>query len=244
MNKLRTQLVFAFDLFFLLIIGGALLFFMFFAEDYYLRDKSDNINAAFQLIQQYDLDDIPINDEDFYLPFEEENFSILICNGQLEPIYSSKFQVTDALIEENVLEKQRWYTTDATAFFNEKATGKPLCLHGLIIQDDENFYVYIYESTRVLRRSVKYARHFIQEILLVVLILGTIFAFCLATWIVRPVDRIQKVANRLSKNDFSVRLPDKQPKNELGQLAADINHMADKIQRDINDLSNYNYSAP
>ena len=27
----------------------------------------------------------------------------------------------------------------------------------------------------------------------------------------------------------------------MGQLAGNINHMADKIQRDINDLNNYNY---
>lgn len=241
MNKLRPQLILAFDLFFLLVVGGVMLFYMFFAEDYYLKNKMENINLTFEQVQQYDLDELSLEDDDVFLPFEEESFSMLICNDQFESIYSKNYKVTDALIQENILEKLDLYSADAVATYHESEHGKPLYLHGLISQGNQNFYVYIYESTRVLRRSIRYVNHFLREILVVVLVLGSLFAFCLATWIVKPVARIQKAANRLAKNDFSVRLPDKQPRNELGQLSVDINQMADKIQRDINDLSNYNY---
>jgi len=52
---------------------------------------------------------------------------------------------------------------------------------------------------------------------------------------------IQNAAKKLANNDFSVRLPIRHPKNELSQLAMDINQMSDKLQRDMNELSNYNY---
>lgn len=241
MNKLRTQLMLAFDLFFLLVVGGVMIFYMFFAEDFYLHDKTKSISQAFRQVQQYDLDELPLEDEDIFLPFEESSFSMVICNDLFEPIYTVKYQVTDQSIQEIFRDKVDLYTEDPQVVYYQDKQGKPLILHGRLTQDNCTFYIYICESTKSLRRSITYVNQYLRQIFVVILVLGSIFAFCLATWIVKPVTRIQNVTNRLSKNDFSVRLPDKQPKNELGQLAGDINHMADKIQRDINDLSNYNY---
>lgn len=77
--------------------------------------------------------------------------------------------------------------------------------------------------------------------LLVALILGSGFAWLICTQIVKPVVRISNVAKKISENDFSVRASESIPSFELQQLAKNINQMADKIQRDINDLNNYNY---
>ena len=49
------------------------------------------------------------------------------------------------------------------------------------------------------------------------------------------------MAQKITENDFSVRASESIHSYELQNLAQSINQMADKIQRDINDLNNYNY---
>ena len=241
MNKLRTQIVMAFNLFILLILGGAILFYVFFAENYYIMRKQKIMNTAFQSIHQFDLTYIQPEDEVTFLSFEEESFGILICNENFECIYSSKIRLVNDMIQQYVKDKQELYSVDAKAVYSEADSGNPIALYGLIHQGGGKFYVYIYENTRIMHKGLAYANNFLLDILILVIICGTFFAYGLAFWIGKPVINIQKVTNRLAQNDFSVRLPDKQPKNEIGHLAGDINHMADNIQRNINDLNNYAY---
>ena len=239
MNKLRTQIILAFLLFLLFVVGSITLFYSFFAEDYYLSQKKNSILAAFETLAQMNLDEL--HDEDAILPLENENYTIIICNEQMDPVYYSKTVPSQATIQEHILDKLDRYSATPSIRHDSSRKYQPLHLYGIIQQENENYYVYIYESTRSLHNSILYTRQILQKLLVILLLLGFLFSCFLSDWIVRPIEKIQKAARRLSKNDFSVRLPADQPKNEIGQLALDINHMSDKIQSDINDLSNYNY---
>lgn len=241
MNKLRIQIVFAVNLFLLTVLGGMLLFYLFFAEDYYIMRKKALMNDAFETISQFDLNHMSPADEAVMETFEEESFSLLICNDKFQSVYSSKIMDVEILIDEKVAAQKELYTEQARACQYTDELGKPIVLYGRIAQRDSQFYVYISENTRVMRRSIAYANKFLIYILIVAVILGTVFAWFLARWIVRPIEKIQHVTTKLSQNDFSVRLPERQPNNEVGKLAGDINCMAEKIQRNINDLNNYNY---
>lgn len=241
MNKLRTQIVLAFNAFLLAVVGGMLLFYFFFAEDYYIMRKRQVMDRAYESIRQFDLANFLPEHQAVLDDLEEQSFSILICNEDFEPVYSSKIAGKGSLIEERVIGEQALYTEDAKASYHKEASGKPIVLYGLVEQGGRRFYVYISENTRVMRRSISYANHFLKVILLMTMALGSIFAYRLASYIVRPVEKIQRVTNRLSQNDFSERIPDRQPNNELGALARDVNCMAEKIERNINDLNNYNY---
>lgn len=241
MNKLRLQMVAAFELFLLVVVGGMLLFYFFFAENYYIMRKEKVMNEAFETIRQFDLMNLGPENEAAFEKLEEESFSILICNDQLDVVYTSKIKGTDSLVQAVVAEQREEYRKDARAYHLVEKTGKPIILYGLITQGGQDFYVYINENTRVIRKGVAYANRFLVEILIITMLLGSVFAYALSTWIVRPLERIQYVTNRLAQNDFSQRLPENQPPNELGNLAHDVNCMAEKIQRNMNDLNNYNY---
>lgn len=241
MNKLRTQIVIAFNVFLLVVIGAVMLFYFFFAEDYYIARKESVMNDAYNLINNFDLTQIAPENEEAMQALEEESFSVVICNEQFELIFFSRTRDYEELIEKQIRRRKDEYQKDAKAVYSPEESWNPISLRGLITQNGQTFYVYIYENTWVTHRNISYINHFLSEVFVVMVLLGTVFAFALATWIVKPVEKIQKVTNQLAQNDFSARIPDHQPKNEVGKLAEDINIMAEKIQRNINDLSNYNY---
>lgn len=241
MRKLKTQIVLSFILFLVITLGGSLLFYNFFAEDYYISQKKRAINNAFSFLCGLDLNNIQPEDDEIFLPLDEEAYSLLLCDQNFKPIYFSKTRESDSLIQEKVKGQLALYTTDATAIYYAQETGSPICLRGRISQVGADFYVYIYENTRIMHHGIIYAKRFLFQIFLLLLFFGIFFACALSVWIVKPLGRIQQMITRISRNDFSMRLPAARHENELTHLAADVNLMADKIQRDINDLNNYNY---
>ncbi|MEE0420646.1 MAG: HAMP domain-containing sensor histidine kinase [Lachnospiraceae bacterium] len=241
MNKLRTQAVIAFSAFLLLVVGGSSIFYFLFAEDYYISKKKKLMDTAFESIKQVDLTKMTSDGDEVLLALEDESFSVIICNDDFDLIYSSKIRNNDILIQEQIIHQKDVYSHDAKARYLENLEKKPVCLYGLIEQQDHLFYVYIYENTTVIRRSVDYANHFLMDVLVVALVFGGFFAYLVARKIVKPVENIRMVAKKIAENDFSVRADGNIKTRELAQLAQSLNQMADKIQRDINDLSNYNY---
>ncbi len=180
MNKLRTQAVIAFSAFFapgggrlqhfLLSLCGGLL---------YLQKKK-LMDTAFESIKQVDLTKMTSDGDEVLLALEDESFSVIICNDDFDLIYSSKIRNNDILIQEQIIHQKDVYSHDAKARYLENLEKKPVCLYGLIEQQDHLFYVYIYENTTVIRRSVDYANHFLMDVLVVALVFGGFFAYLVA----------------------------------------------------------------
>lgn len=241
MRKLKIQIVVAFTLFLAVILGGSLIYYSFFAEKHLILQKKRAIDSAFSLIRSLDLNNIPSEDDEVFLPLEEASYSLLLCDQNFRPLYFSKTKGSDTLIQERVKDQIVLYSPDARAVFHKEETGSPISLYGLISQKGTDFYVYIYENTRIMHFGISYAARFLWKIFIILLILGPLFAFVFSARISKTLGQIQQMITRISRNDFSMRLPTVGNKNELACLASDINLMADKIQRDINDLNNYNY---
>lgn len=241
MNKLRTQAIIAFSVFLLFVVGGASIFYLLFAEDFYIAKKITLMDSSFESIRQLDIAHITDAGEPLIQSLEDESFSFIICDENFEQLYSSNIRHTTILIDNTMIPQKEQFSTHGRAIYHKNEDRKPITLMGLIEQDGSSFYVYIYEYTTVIRRSVDYANRFLVEILILSLVLGIGFSWIISSKIVKPVQNISSVANMIAENDFSVRAAELIPTYELKQLAHNINQMADKIQRDMNDLNNYNY---
>lgn len=241
MNKLRTQAVIAFCLFLIIILGGASMFYLLFAEEYYVSKKKSLMNTAFQNVQQLDLDQIAYETNPSITSLETESFSIIICDKDFNQIYSSKIWNSEEVIKENMIPMESQFTENAHAIYRKDVSRKPVSLFGLVIQDDHKYYIYIYENTTTIRRSIQYVNTFLIDVLLIAVVLGIGFAWIICSLIVKPVQNVSNVAQKIAENDFTVRASESIPTYELKQLAQNINHMADKIQWEMNDLNNYNY---
>ncbi|MDO5101870.1 MAG: type IV pili methyl-accepting chemotaxis transducer N-terminal domain-containing protein [Lautropia sp.] len=77
-----------------------------------------------------------------------------------------------------------------------------------------------------------------QGALIVLACLGTAaMIFLLYRWIITPVNTLQEGLHRMSRRDFSVRLP-VTSRDELGELAKGFNRMADELEGLYQDLGN------
>src|SRR5699024_9313059 len=99
------------------------------------------------------------------------------------------------------------------ASLEEDTPGRPVSLRGVISQGGEEFYVYIYENTRNMQKSIQYANRFLIQILVIILVFGSAFAYLLSRWLVRPISDIQRVTEKIAQNDFSSRVTEKMPRN-------------------------------
>ncbi len=241
MNKLRTQAVIAVCAFLLLVLGGTGIFYFSFVQNYYISQKKELMEEVYQNLQDQALDQISYEEGSYISSLEEESFSIIICNSDFEQIYSSKMRDMDSKIQRKMLPEKSRFVKNATAVYEEGNNRPSIRLYGKIESGGDIFYIYIYENIYSLEKSTAYINNFLKVDLILAMVLGSIFAWIICSKIVKPVQNISQVAQKISDNDFSVRASESIPTYELNNLAKNINQMADKIQRDMNDLNNYNY---
>lgn len=240
-KKLRNKAVFSFCIFLCIVVGGTYLFYYLFSEEFYVMKKKKVMNEAFQVLKTLDLDDTSLEYHTFFQKYEEESFFLLICDEKFQTVYVSGGKSKERSERTQMQKNQKRYVIDAKATANRTEEGTKICLRGKIVQDGGTYYVFIYENTGILQKSISYVQDFSRYVLLVLVILGRIFACFAAVRIAKPVEEMNRITQKIAENDFSVRVKVPTSDDELGCLARSINQMAEKIQRDMNELNNYNY---
>ncbi|RXZ81736.1 sensor histidine kinase [Paenibacillaceae bacterium] len=69
---------------------------------------------------------------------------------------------------------------------------------------------------------------FFQNLLLIVLLFGSVFILISARHIVRPIQQLTAATRKMSKGDFSIHFNTKR-KDEIGELTTSFNHMAHEL---------------
>ena len=203
--------------------------------------KKRIMEDSFETLKTVELDDDSLENNSFFQTSEEEGFFVMICDENFETVYVSGSMAKENLAKRQMRRQREEYDEESKAVIDKDDTRAKVSLKGKIVQDDKTYYIYIYENTDIIRRSISYANHFLVCVLLLLMVLGGIFAYAAAVRIVKPIEKINEVTKKIAENDFSVRVETPVSDDELGCLARNINHMAEKIQRDMNELNNYNY---
>lgn len=240
MNSLKKQVILALNAFFVLIIGCFLVFFLCFMEDYFIRGKKKEIQKVFETIQKVKILEIAESIEISDL-LMQENYGIIIGNKTYHILYTSKKYTKEKIAQKILFENMEYFQEKPKIKYYPEEYGKPVRLYATIRQENNLYYLVIYENTKNMHKSIQYTQIFLVIILLVFLGMSCIFSFFLANEIARPVMAIRKTTDKLARKDYSARIMDKMPANEIGQMSADINNMAEAIQRSVSDLNNYNY---
>ncbi len=241
MNSLKAQAVLALCVFMLLVVGGSSFFYFLFAVDYYIEQKKETMEESYWQLQSVDLSQEALEEDEVIQALEDESFSVIICDENMQAVYASKVSGRNNLIQTYIAGHTEDYTVYAHAVYERDIARKPIVLKGLIRQENRNYYVYLYENTTVIRRSVTYVNEFLRGVVVIAMLLGIVFAWVLSKAIVGPVERIRSITGKIAEGDYSARLEKPMPNKELEELRQSINRMTDRIQNDISDLNNYNY---
>ena len=65
--------------------------------------------------------------------------------------------------------------------------------------------------------------------------------FTLVSNTIRPIRKLSDIASNITEDNYSKRYEGKITNDEIGILAKQINNMADTIQTNFNNLSNFNF---
>jgi len=89
------------------------------------------------------------------------------------------------------------------------------------------------------RNTLQVIRNTILMVLLFALILACLLALLLSSQITGPIDRLVRISHRFSKGDFSRRMI-QAPRDEIGDLAALLNDMAQDMEGKIKEIESQN----
>lgn len=229
MNSLKAQAVLALCVFMLLVVGGSSFFYFLFAVDYYIEQKKETMEESYWQLQSVDLSQEALEEDEVIQALEDESFSVIICDENMQAVYASKVSGRNNLIQTYIAGHTEDYTVYAHAVYERDIARKPIVLKGLIRQENRNYYVYLYENTTVIRRSVTYVNEFLRGVVVIAMLLGIVFAWVLSKAIVGPVERIRSITGKIAEGDYSARLEKPMPNKELEELRQSINRMTDRI---------------
>lgn len=105
----------------------------------------------------------------------------------------------------------------------------------LSAQLDDNLYLYIQTPRDYLKSTADLAVRYTAFLSIVILCAGSVIIYYLVGRITRPVQEIQKVAEKIAQMDFSTRCF-VNGGDEIAILATSINHMSDELQSNIDTL--------
>lgn len=201
-KKLRNKAVISFCIFLLLVVGGTSLTYYLFAEDLYVAKKKKVMNEAFQALQTMEMEDKLLAEHSFFKKYEAESFFVMICDESFQTVYVSGSKTKERIMRNKMKKEIEMYREDAKAELDEGETGTKIILRGKMQQKENIYYVYIYEDTDIISKSVAYASHFLGYELLILIVLGGIFAYIASVRIVKPIEEMNRVTKKLPKIIF------------------------------------------
>lgn len=240
----------------LMIVLSGLLSVVFIKKYYYNEIKKQLIatynscNKEFSVDGSYvvgDLSDLIVNDAeavvyvmDYITPAiytnVNENTAIFSSMQYISDIlrYNNDIDAYDSRIKREDVENYKNYkiqiTNDTLTNFN---------YFDLIGYLDNGFIIIIRTSVSRLDATVRAAVKFELMILAVVALIGAILMYFFSNIFARPIKKLTKVAERMSKLDFDARI-ENPSKDEIGELSMYMNDLSYKLKNTLTELRQAN----
>ncbi len=250
-KSVRGKLVCAFAVFLLAFAGLQIIFNLFFAQKVYIFQKKQEINQVFDLIKSNYTD----SHEELYnlLSKYEEKYNIravIFAESEDERgriIYASipdwKLEKRDFMpfpIRPN--ENKDVYSENAQAVLRDDPRGdiKNLFLKGIVNFDGEKRYVSLESPVSSIQQTVTVTTKMTVWLLLFLMALGMMFFYLFACRLTKPIKEVDAVAQSVVNLDFTKKASETGKKDEISNLAHNINIMSDRISDMINKLTEAN----
>lgn len=107
---------------------------------------------------------------------------------------------------------------------------------GITVDDSRLFLTLVRDISHIYESRVSMVSAY-RKVFLVAVAVGSLFSLFLSTALTSPIRKVSRATRQMAKGNLSVRLGMKSS-NEIGQLAADFDHMAGKLEENITAMEN------
>ena len=209
--------------------------FALFADDYYYSRKKSEISEAFNQLQKTDILSLNKNNKTIS-QYEDERLTFIICNSSFERVYVTKMEKkpidAQTRIAYDIVANLRKFSYKYKTIDNDKR----IAGYGKILQDDEDYYIYIYENKEVTEIFFTYYRWFYFVVGIFILVAGILISLYIASRLSRPIRKIDEAASRAITSGYELDVETKQEFKEVDSLANSINNMLAQIRTQMTDL--------
>lgn len=158
------------------------------------------------------------------------NTQVAFYREDKKNIYSNLSIHTDSNIFNNA--------ADGTITYQVTRQGEESCILscGQIVQSGETIYMVTKTDISMVVENQRALAGYFQKLYLLILGFCFIFIFILTHFLTRPINRVSKAAKIITAGKYGERIPFS-GKDEIGELAENFNHMAEKVEEKISELS-------
>ena len=234
-KTIRGQMVILMTLTILVLTVAIFSVFSLFADDYYYSRKKDLIHEAYNQVKKTDILNLT-KDNKIISQYEDERLTFIICNGSFERVYVTKMEKkpidAQTRIANDIVANMRSFSYK----YKSKETKNRIAGYGKALQDDEDYYIYIYENKEATEIFFTYYRWFFFVVGIFVLVAGILISLYVSRKITRPIVKIEKAASKAVSSGYSLNVETKQEFREVDSLANSINQMLEQIRTQMTDL--------
>lgn len=247
-KSIRVKLFLTLVIVVIIIIAILILTNNFVLESFYLYSKTKSLNAIYNKINHYYLQEN--SNEDLALELEKiainNNFDILIMTNKNINVYSTNRDFLNNLNDlnsiTNILQKDEniVYQNNKTTIRKFEDSNNGLTFMMFTATLDNGYKLYIRMPVASVHESVKISNNFLYLIGGFTILIGGIVVSFISKKFTMPILELNDIANKMSKLDFSHKYRISDTDDEINNLGKSINTMSDKLERTIKQLRSTN----
>lgn len=242
MKSIRSKLIVLFGLILIVTLVFQLIFNLFYAERYYIQQKSNRIEKIYQMLRKDYVDDTEALYELLKSEEEQVNIRVMIFTKEGKMTYITAhdrpFRTQQPPVPMEKKPNFSIFREDAKAILqkNPMTDAENLLLFGVIKTNVlENRYIILEAPVSSIVEAVRISNRFTLVVNVFALALGILFVWMFSGRLTKPIKKIDKIAQNVAGLDFSERA-EENGKDEIAHLSQNINRMSDRLAGLICDL--------
>lgn len=239
-SKLKSNLIVMEIVFLLIVVGGSALVYSIFAAPFYTREKIRVMKQAYEDIQELDMCSPGSEEFQKLESYEEEHLSFTIADEDFQPVYTTSNVDPQGTIRRNIQIVQDKFSENPQVVASSNRSYDGLRLRGIFRQEGRSYYVYIRETIGSTYSAFFYTEKFLLAVVILALVVGSLVMYYLGRRIAKPIETMAAVSRQLSNHDFSARMKEDTPYDEVNTLARNFNGMAEELRNYIQRLEKNN----
>ena len=239
-SKLKSNLIVMEIVFLLIVVGGSALVYRIFAAPFYTNAKVRVMKEAYADIQEIDMSETDNEEFQKLESYEEEHFSFVIADENFQPVYTTTNIDPEGTVRRNIQILQDKFSENPEVLVQSSRNYDGVRLRGIFYQDNKKYFVYIRETTGGTYSAFFYTEKFLFGVVIVALVVGSLVMYFLGRRIAKPIETMAVVSKKLAAHDFSARVEEDTPYEEVNELARNFNGMAEQLQYYIQKLEKNN----
>ena len=168
---------------------------------------------------------------DFYNIAGNFSVPVAVYGTEKSCIYSNLSVKSETVSLTEIEDRYVAYQIDRTE------TGSYILVCGLVSQNETEVYLVTECDISEVVNSQNSMISYFQRIYLLIMCVGFPVILLLSSLLVRSINKVSRAAKRIAEGRYSERI-EVPGKDEIGELAANFNHMAENIEEKIEELSN------